>query len=189
LSSVIKTDNLQRLFHGLLRGTRGITPAGDVKAIAPTPLRPGEIVIDLPVDHDAGLYFIGRIHTPWHLRQDCPHQGDAATGPECFIEIEARYLPALAGIENRKQLQILYWMDFARRDLVVQAPRSHESVKGSFNVRSPVRPNPIASSIVSLVRVEKNGLAVRGLDCLDGTPLIDVKPIYCREPEPSGETS
>lgn len=184
---MIKTDDIQRLFQGLLRGTRGMnSPVGEVKGAPVAPMRPGEIAIDLPSDYDAGLYFIGRIHTPWYLRQDCPHQGDAVTGPECFIAIEARYLPALAGIEGRKELQILYWMDFARRDLVAQLPRSHDSVKGTFDVRSPLRPNPIASSIVSLVRVEKSGLVVRGLDCLDGTPLLDIKPIFCREPEPDG---
>ena len=150
-------------------------------ASAATTLRPGEIAIELPPDFDAGLYFIGRIRTPWRLRQDCPRQGDRAKGPECIVEIDARYLAGLKGIEGKAELQILYWMDFARRDLVVQVPRTHGEVSGTFALRSPVRPNPIASSIVTLLRVESNGLAVRGLDCLDGTPLLDVKPFFCHE--------
>ncbi|MGO9006360.1 MAG: SAM-dependent methyltransferase [Beijerinckiaceae bacterium] len=144
-------------------------------------IRPGEIAVELPADFDAGLYFIGRIRTPWHLRKDCPRQGDPVTGPECFLEFDARYHAALTGIERNRQLQILYWMDFARRDLVIQMPRSHGKGRGTFALRSPVRPNPIASSIVTLVRVENNGLVVRGLDCLDGTPLVDVKPDFCPE--------
>ena len=56
-------------------------------------LRPGETAIELPPDFDAGLYFIGRIHTPWRLRQDCPRQGDRTKGPECFVEIERAMSP------------------------------------------------------------------------------------------------
>jgi tRNA (adenine37-N6)-methyltransferase len=144
-------------------------------------LRPGEIVVDLPQNFDAGLYFIGRIRTPWHLRKECPHQGDRISGPECRIEIDTRYHAAFLGIERRRELQILYWMDCARRDLAVQAPRSHDGLTGSFALRSPMRPNPIASSLVTLLHVERGVLVVRGLDCLDGTPLLDVKPNYCQK--------
>jgi tRNA (Thr-GGU) A37 N-methylase len=66
-------------------------------------------------------------------------------------------------------------MHQARRDLVLQAPRLG-SLAGTFALRSPVRPNPIASSIVEFVSVHDNVVEVRGLDCLDGTPLIDLKP-------------
>ena len=69
-------------------------------------------------------------------------------------------------------------MDQARRDLVVQAPRHHSEPRGTFALRSPVRPNPIAMSVVRLVRVEGTTLTVVGLDCLDGTPLIDIKPYF-----------
>jgi tRNA-Thr(GGU) m(6)t(6)A37 methyltransferase TsaA len=141
-------------------------------------LRPGEIAIDLPNHLDAGLYFIGRVRTPWRSRQDCPRQGDRAAGPECCIEVDVNYQAALLGVERHSELQILYWMDRVRRDIAVQLPRSHGEAVGSFALRSPVRPNPIASSHVSLLRVEKGLLVVRGLDCLDGTPLLDIKPIY-----------
>jgi tRNA (adenine37-N6)-methyltransferase len=141
-------------------------------------LRPGEIAIDLPDHLDAGLYFIGRIRTPWRYRQDCPRQGDRTAGPECSIDVDVNYRAALLGVERHRELQILYWMDRVRRDLVLQLPRSHGEATGSFALRSPVRPNPIASSEVSLLRVDKGLLVVRGLDCLDGTPLLDIKPIY-----------
>ena len=67
-------------------------------------------------------------------------------------------------------------MDRARRDLVLQSPRHDGSVTGTFALRSPVRPNPVASSVVVLLAREGTRLSVRGLDCLDGTPLIDLKP-------------
>jgi tRNA (Thr-GGU) A37 N-methylase len=68
-------------------------------------------------------------------------------------------------------------MNFAQRNLVVQVPTNGKA-HGTFALRSPARPNPIASSIVTLLSVEANVLQVRGLDCLDGTPLIDIKPVY-----------
>ncbi|PKP63675.1 MAG: tRNA (N6-threonylcarbamoyladenosine(37)-N6)-methyltransferase TrmO, partial [Alphaproteobacteria bacterium HGW-Alphaproteobacteria-8] len=66
-----------------------------------------------------------------------------------------------------------------RRDLVRQSPRRDGATVGTFALRSPVRPNPIASSVVTLVAVEGDTLVVRGLDCVDGTPLIDIKPEAC----------
>jgi tRNA-Thr(GGU) m(6)t(6)A37 methyltransferase TsaA len=73
---------------------------------------------------------------------------------------------------------VLFWMDKARRDLVVQAPRHYDTQRGTFALRSPVRPNPIAASVVQLKRVDGTRLSVVGLDCLDGTPLIDIKPYF-----------
>lgn len=79
-------------------------------------------------------------------------------------------------IAQYTRIQVLYWMHRARRDLVVQAPFRTGRTTGSFALRSPVRPNPIASSVIDLVRIEGITLHVRGLDCLDGTPLLDLKP-------------
>ena len=141
-------------------------------------IRPGETSIALPAAYDASIYFIGRIRTPWHERGQCPRQGDRDAGPECRIEIDPRWQAALAGIARYKELQILYWMNFARRDLVLQMPRSRAEPSGTFALRSPARPNPIASSLVALLGVETNVLIVRGLDCLDNTRLVDVKPNY-----------
>jgi tRNA-Thr(GGU) m(6)t(6)A37 methyltransferase TsaA len=138
-------------------------------------IRPGEIAVPLPDRTDAGVYFIGRIRTPWHTRRECPRRGDL-NGPICTIEIDPRWSEALTGIDAHPRLQVLYWMHEARRDLVLQKPGSTGLTYATFALRSPVRPNPIASSIVALV--ERNGvlLRVRGLDCLDGTPPIDLKP-------------
>lgn len=141
-------------------------------------VRAGELVGDWPQQIDASLCFVGRIATPWRTRSGCPKRGDLG-GPVCRVEIFAPWRPALEGIERHLQLQILYWMHLARRDLVRQRPHGAGTTVGTFSVRSPVRPNPIAVSRVALVGIEEGVLSVRGLDCVDGTPLVDVKPEYC----------
>lgn len=145
----------------------------------PTDIRPGEVTVETPATFDAGLWFIGRIATPWRDRGACPRRGDADAGPLCRITVFAPWTAGLAGLEGRARVQVLYFMDQARRDLVRQSPRRDGETVGTFALRSPVRPNPIASSVVTLVAVQGDTLVVRGLDCVDGTPLIDLKPEAC----------
>jgi tRNA-Thr(GGU) m(6)t(6)A37 methyltransferase TsaA len=140
--------------------------------------RPGETSAPLPDRQDAHLVFIGRLRTPFTTRDQCPRQGDAENGPVCRVEIDTPWQAALAGIEGFAWLDLLYWMHQARRDLVTQTPRGAAPL-GTFALRSPVRPNPIALSRVRLLGVEDGVLLVRGLDCLDGTPLLDIKPHRC----------
>lgn len=142
-------------------------------------LRPFEQAVDAPQKHDADLWFIGSIHTPWSERRFCPRKGDAEVGPVCEIRLDPLWAEALQGIEDKQDLQILYWMHQARRDVVLQNPDFGERAIGTFALRSPLRPNPIASSVVKLERLEGTSLFVRGLDCIDGTPLIDIKPVFC----------
>lgn len=138
-------------------------------------LRPGEVAITLPAQTNAGVYFVGTIHTPWRVRGECPKRGDP-DGPICSIVVDERWREALTGIAEHRRIQVLYWMHRARRDLVLQTPFRTGQTTGTFALRSPVRPNPIAASVVDLLAVEGTTLQVRGLDCLDGTPLIDLKP-------------
>lgn len=86
------------------------------------------------------------------------------------------WVAALAGIEEFERLEVLYWLHLSRRDLVLQSPRSDGAARGTFSLRSPARPNPIGTQIVTLLRVEGADVFVRGLDCVDGTPLLDMKP-------------
>lgn len=141
-------------------------------------IRPGEKAIDMPSRTDAGLIFIGQIKTPWMSRKDCPRQG-RLDGPLCRIEIFEPWQEAIQGIERYARLEVLYWLHLSRRDLVLQSPKSDGQTRGTFALRSPMRPNPIATSMVKLIGVEGATLIVQGLDCLDGTPLIDLKPDRC----------
>jgi len=145
-------------------------------AIRSQDIRPGEIAVALPRDFDAGVYFIGRIRTPWARRDDCPKNARGSDAL-CTIALDPRYAAALEGVSACTHLVVLYFMDQARRDLLVQSPR-HGIRRGTFALRSPVRPNPIAMSVVRLVGIEGANLKVVGLDCLDGTPLIDLKPYF-----------
>jgi tRNA-Thr(GGU) m(6)t(6)A37 methyltransferase TsaA len=138
-------------------------------------VRPGELAISLPARADAEVYFIGRIRTPWADRLECPRQG-RPDGPTCRIEVFPPWDKGLDSIAEFERLEVLYWLHESRRDLAMQSPRSDGQARGVFSLRTPVRPNPIATSIVQLVKVEGPVLFVRGLDCLDGTPLIDLKP-------------
>ena len=140
-------------------------------------IRAGEIAGTLPDTFDAGIYFIGRIRTPWTERDQCPKNARGSDAA-CTVELDPRYAAALDGVAACTHLVLLYFMDRARRDLLVQSPR-HGERRGTFALRSPVRPNPIGTSIVKLVGIEGNVVLVRGLDCLDETPLLDIKPDRC----------
>lgn len=143
-------------------------------------IRPGETHIALPEADDARLRFIGVIRTPFATRADCPRQG-REDGPECRLVLNPEWVPALAGLEKVTRIEVLYWLDRSRRDLLTQAPHGRPRPTGTFSLRSPVRPNPIGLSRVTLVRVEGGEVVVRGLDCIDGTPLLDIKPLRCPE--------
>jgi tRNA-Thr(GGU) m(6)t(6)A37 methyltransferase TsaA len=140
-------------------------------------IREGEVAVALPEAFDAHLYYIGRVRTPWTRREQCPknaRESDAV----CTLEIEPRFAAALTGVETCTHLLVLYWMDKSRRDLVLQMPRHYGEPRGTFALRSPARPNPIATSVARLVQVDGPRLSVVGLDCLDGTPLVDIKPYF-----------
>jgi tRNA-Thr(GGU) m(6)t(6)A37 methyltransferase TsaA len=140
-------------------------------------IRAGEKTVELPAKADAGVYFIGRIRTPWKTRKDCPknaRESDAV----CTVEVDERWQPALKDAETCTHLVLLYWMDKSPRHIVLQVPSTYGVQRGTFALRSPARPNPIGMSVVKLIGVEDGRLSVIGLDCLDGTPLLDIKPYF-----------
>ena len=101
-------------------------------------------------------------------------------GDTCEIEVRPAYVDGLLGIEQAEELQILYWMHRlgdAERRLLTAHPMGETSRprRGVFALRSPMRPNPIGSTVVKLLEVEGNRLRVRGLDALDGSPVVDIK--------------
>lgn len=137
-------------------------------------IRNGEVAVD-PPSADAAVGFIGRIRTPWTSRLMAPRQG-RPDGPVCRIEVFPPWDAALAGVDALERIEVLYWLHLSRRDLVLQSPANDGRVRGTFALRSPVRPNPIGSAVATLVGVEGATVLVRGLDCIDGTPLLDLKP-------------
>ena len=141
-------------------------------------IRTNEVAVDPPKPNQAGLVYIGRIRTPWTSRLETPRQG-RQDGPVCRLEIFEPWVPALQGLDLYKTLEVIYWLHLSRRDLVLQSPKNDGLARGTFSLRSPVRPNPLGTSMVKLVGIEGSTVFVRGLDCLDETPLIDLKPDRC----------
>lgn len=136
-------------------------------------LNEGSVSVD--VRAHVAVMFIGIIRTPWADRLKCARQG-RLDGSVCEIEIFEPWHQALTAIESYEGLEVLCWLQESRRDLVLQSPASDGKVRSTFALRPPVRPNPISTSIATLAAVEKNVLKVRWLDCLDGMPLVDLKP-------------
>src|ERR1700728_2635985 len=153
-------------------------------------IREGEQAVEMPGADDAGLVFLGRIRTPCTSRLEPPRQG-RHDGPVCRLEIFDPWVPALKGVDFYENLEVIYWLHQSRRDLVLQSPKNNKKTRGTFSLRSPVRPNPLGTSIVKLEGIEASTVRVRGLACLDGTPRVDLKPARCefspRAPPQAGD--
>src|SRR5580692_8828131 len=97
-------------------------------------LREGEIAVELPARPDASLYYIGRIRTPWKRREDCPKNARGSDAV-CTVELDPRWAEGLQGLETVSHVLLRYWMDQARRDLVLQWPRHYAEHRGAFALR------------------------------------------------------
>ena len=142
------------------------------------PPRPGEVSIALPETFDAQLYFIGRIRTPWKTTAECPKNSRARADVTATIELDARYGAGLKDLKLFSHAIVLYWLDQSRRDLIEQMPSHLSAPRGVFALRSPVRPNPIGVAVVEIAGVQDHSVEIRNIDCVDGTPLIDLKPYF-----------
>jgi tRNA-Thr(GGU) m(6)t(6)A37 methyltransferase TsaA len=123
------------------------------------------------------LTAIGIIRTPYSSLADCP-RNIGQTDDECQIIISDKYLAGLDGLHLGDDIQILYWLDQANFTELIQVSRKSGERKGVFALRSPNRPNPIGSAVVSIETIKGAVLTVRGLDCLNGTTLLDIKPAF-----------
>ena len=101
---------------------------------------------------------------------------------EAVVEILPEYADALVLIEEWDHLLVTCWLHLAPRDLLMVHPKGDMQLplSGVFGTRSPVRPNPIAVYTVELLKVEENRLHVTGIDAVDGTPVLDIKPFIHR---------
>lgn len=117
---------------------------------------------------------IGYVQSQYKERKDAPRQGRLSDAVS-EIGIEEEYLPALRDLDQHKHIFVLSWFDRSDRTALTAIPPHTGVEHGVFATRSPDRPNPIGLSVVDLLSVEGNILRVRGLDALDGTPVIDIK--------------
>jgi tRNA-Thr(GGU) m(6)t(6)A37 methyltransferase TsaA len=157
------------------------------------PIRPGEVA--LPFDPgtraDATVAFLGRIRTPWS-EGNCPRNLRRAreTGQGATVEVDADWRAGLAGLAEGQWVVLLYWMHAARRDLILQAPHDTDGLRGSFAVRSPIRPNPVSLAAVRITALDAAAgrIGIDAIDCFDGTPLIDIKPWVPTVDDPAAGT-
>jgi tRNA-Thr(GGU) m(6)t(6)A37 methyltransferase TsaA len=124
------------------------------------------------------LVAIGRVESPLRSRADAPRQGDEGA-PEAVLVFEDDVRPGLEGIAAGDELLVLTWLDRASRDVLRVHPRGDvtREPQGVFNTRSPDRPNPIGLHRVTVVATEGARMRVSDLEALDGTPIVDVKPL------------
>ena len=119
------------------------------------------------------LKIIGVVHSPYKTTADAPFQGNDKISK---IEISKEYEGGLKDIEGFTHLHVFYWLHKSKGfSLIVTTPWDAIS-HGLFTTRSPHRPNPIGHAVVELVEQKDNILSVRGLDAIEGTPVIDIKP-------------
>jgi tRNA-Thr(GGU) m(6)t(6)A37 methyltransferase TsaA len=121
---------------------------------------------------------VGVVESPLTDLATAPKQGDEGA-PDAWLVFEPEVLDALDGIGPGDQILVLTWLDRASRDVVKVLPRSDPSRKpqGVFSTRSPDRPNPIGLHRVEVVALDGPRMLVRNLEALDGTPIVDVKPV------------
>ncbi|HWQ75010.1 MAG TPA: tRNA (N6-threonylcarbamoyladenosine(37)-N6)-methyltransferase TrmO [Syntrophomonas sp.] len=117
---------------------------------------------------------IGIIHSPYKEKKDSPRQGRFSDNL-AVIEVFDEYTAGLKNVETLTNLFVLYWGDRSDRNVLQSVTPFGPEITGVFSSRSPNRPNPIALCIVDVISVEGNKLTVRGLDALDGSPLLDIK--------------
>jgi tRNA-Thr(GGU) m(6)t(6)A37 methyltransferase TsaA len=121
---------------------------------------------------------VGTVESPLTDREAAPKQGDEGA-PEAWLVFEPRLAAALDGIAVGDELLVLTWLDRARRDVLRVHPRGDpaRAEQGVFNTRSPDRPNPIGLHRVTVAAIDGRRVRVRDLEALDGTPIVDVKPL------------
>ena len=130
------------------------------------------------------LDFIGHIETPYATPEDCPYTVNPG-GPLCGIVVDPAYVAGLKGLALGDRILVLYWLHQANRAKSLVGVRRSGKVAGAFAARTPHRPNPIGAAVVTIEAIEGPALKVRGLDCVTGTPLLDIKPAI-RAETPAG---
>ena len=136
-------------------------------------------MIDLDPLDPYRLRPIGIVRSALKRREDCPHQGYEGA-PDAWLEIDRAFIEGLEGITPGWELVLLTWFHLGQRNILKVHPRGNPQnpLRGVFATRSPDRPNPIGLHRVKVIEVEKPGrLKVGPLEVLDGTPVIDIKPV------------
>jgi len=132
-------------------------------------------------DGDVGvLRAIGRVHSSIKTRSEAPRQGSEGA-PDAWLEVDRFAAEALDGLKAGDEVIVLTWLHQAGRDTLKVHPRGqkHNPLTGVFATRSPDRPNPIGLHQVTIRKIENQRLLVGPIEVIDGTPVVDIKPVLC----------
>jgi tRNA-Thr(GGU) m(6)t(6)A37 methyltransferase TsaA len=127
-------------------------------------------------DKSAAMAPIGLIHTPFKRAEGTPIHGIAGAHAEGVVEVFPDLIEGLRDLEGFDRLWLIYLFDRASEVRLLVRPYLDTTERGVFATRSPVRPNHIGMSVVRRLHIEQNCLYIAGVDMLDGTPLLDIKP-------------
>lgn len=122
---------------------------------------------------------IGLVESPLKSKEDCPKQGYEGA-PEAWLAIDPAFAEALDGLAANQEILVLTWLERGSRDILRVRPRGDMTrpLQGVFSTRSPDRPNPIGLHRVVIIEIQRGGrLRVFPLEALDGTPVLDIKPL------------
>jgi tRNA-Thr(GGU) m(6)t(6)A37 methyltransferase TsaA len=127
---------------------------------------------------------IGRVESPLSDPTAAPKQGDEGA-PEAVLVFEEQVYEALGGLAAGDEVLLLTWLDRADRSVLTIHPRGDvdRPKQGVFNTRSPDRPNPIGLHRVEILAIDGPRIQVGGLEAIDGTPILDLKPVLAATPE------
>ncbi len=129
---------------------------------------------------------IGRIHTPFMDTQGMPIQPAGAQGISGTVELLPEYAAGLQDLRGFSHIILLYVFHHSNSYSLRVTPFMDSVPRGVFATRAPNRPNPIGLSVVRLVRVDDTKLHIEGIDVLNGTPLLDIKPYVPEFDHPTG---
>jgi tRNA-Thr(GGU) m(6)t(6)A37 methyltransferase TsaA len=121
---------------------------------------------------------IGIIHTPFKKPQGIPIQGALHPDKEGWVEIFSEYCEGLRDVEGFSHLILLFHFHHADGYNLIARPFLDDTPRGVFSIRGPRRPNPIGLTVVQLLKIEDCILHIAGVDMVDGTPLLDIKPYF-----------
>ena len=121
---------------------------------------------------------VGYVHSTLTQLKAAPMQGDEGA-PDAWLDLTPPAAPGLMGIKPGDELIVLTWLHLAQRDVLQVHPRGdlHRPLAGVFATRSPDRPNPVGLHRVTVLEVAEQGLRVAPVEAIDGTPIVDIKPV------------
>jgi tRNA-Thr(GGU) m(6)t(6)A37 methyltransferase TsaA len=130
------------------------------------------------LETDYSLSAIGFLHSPLKEPGEAPRQGHEGA-PDAWLEINASVAEGLEGIAVGDEIIVITWLHKAQRDILKVHPRGDETVPlaGVFATRSPDRPNPLGLHRVTVLSIAGNRLKVGPIEAIDGTPVVDIKPV------------